>query len=96
MHNKTICLGPVSKLKPSSQKKIEELKSCKKMSKVLLPIFRKVGHFMQFSVSGCSILINFLLLGYLCQCTNRLDVGICSIKYRQQIKNSIDLNHFNK
>jgi hypothetical protein len=47
-----------------SQKKIEELKSCKKMSKVLLPNSGKKGHFMQFSVSGCNILINFLLLGY--------------------------------
>ena len=69
--------------------------SCKGKSKVLPPITGNVCHFMLSSVSGCSILIDFLLLGYFCQSMNPLDVAICSIKCHQQIKNLIQLNHFN-
>ena len=68
---------------------------CKGKSKVLPPITGNVCRFMLSSVSGCSILIDFLLLGYFCQSMNPLDVAICSIKCHQQIKNLIQLNHFN-
>ena len=60
------------------------------MSKVLPRIPGKVGHFMQCSVSGCRILIDFFLLGYFCQSTNSLDVAMCSIMCHQQIENSQD------
>ena len=60
------------------------------MSKVLPRIPGKVGHFMQCSVSGCRILIDFFLLGYFCQSINSLDVAMCSIKCHQQIENSQD------
>ncbi len=41
-------------------------------------------------------LIEVLLLGYflVCQTINQLDITICSIKCHQQIKHSIQLNHF--
>jgi hypothetical protein len=49
----------------------------------------KVWHFMLSSVSGCPILIDVLLLGYLCQSIDPLDVAICCIKCHNQIYNSI-------
>ncbi len=80
----------LSQLKPLAQKKIEELSRAKEMSKVLAAIPGKVGHFMLSSVSGCRILIDFLLLGIFCQSINPL--AICR---HQQIENLIRLNHFN-
>ncbi len=86
----------ISWLKPLAQKKDEEVKNrAREMPKVLPPIPGKVWHFMLSSVSGCDILIDYLLLGYFCQSINPLAVTICSIKCHQQIENSIQLNHFN-
>ena len=45
-------------------KKNRRVGSCKMKSKVLPPIPGKVYHFMLSSVSGCHIMIDFLLLGY--------------------------------
>ncbi len=81
--------------------KIEEMNSARECSRFYLPTLDsgpgKVWHFMLSSVSGCCILIDVLLLGYLCQSINRLDVAICSIQCHEQINNSIHLqvNHSN-
>jgi hypothetical protein len=85
--------GPVQ-LKPLAQFFLR-IESCKRMSKVLPTTPGKVWHFMLSSVSGFHILIDVLLLGFFCQSIDQLDVAICRIKCHQQIKNSIQLNHFN-
>jgi hypothetical protein len=83
--------GPVS-IETFGLKQIEELNCAMQMSKVLPAIPGKVGHFMLNSVSGCRILIDFLLLGNFCQSINALDVAIFR---HQQIENLIQLDHFN-
>ena len=61
-------------IKTFGTKKNRRAGLCKGTSKVLPPITGDVCHFMLSSVSGCSILIDLLLLGYFCQSMNPLEI----------------------
>jgi hypothetical protein len=93
-HNKTNSVGRYLN-QNLWHKKNGRVGLCKRMSKVLPPIPGKGCHFVLSSVSGCRILIDFLLLGYFCQSINLLDIALCCIKCPHQIDHLNQLNHYN-
>ncbi len=91
-HNKTVWAG--ISIKTFGAKKIEESNCARECQMFNLQPWKGII-FLLSSVSGGCILIDVILLGYLCQSIDQWDIAICSIKCHEQINNAIQLNHFN-